>query len=329
MKKRGHSRRLISVLLALVMLLSLLPTAVFAADPTPQTFKKVTQAPEDWSGTYLIVSEGDKVALDSSLTTIDAVNDYKTVEISEGAIETTEAIAVTIEKMSDGNYSIKGANGKYIYQTSDANGLKTGDKATANTITLNADGTVNIVSGGAYLRFNAASNQMRFRYFKSATYTKQQAITLYKLDAAPARQSGIVTDLATLQDGDTVVIFNPVYKKTLSTEYSGFYNKGTDVTLAEGKLDGFTDVDKWTVGINDDGTYSFANADDKKLSMDTGYTSTPVGKVNDSWKISAVDGKDATFYIDNATRTDKYRLQWYASTGTWSAYTGPGDAFEQ
>jgi uncharacterized protein YaiE (UPF0345 family) len=329
LKKRGHSRRLISVLLALVMLLSLLPTAVFAADPTPQTFKKVTQAPEDWSGTYLIVSEGDKVALDSSLTTIDAVNDYKTVEISEGAIETTEAIAVTIEKMSDGNYSIKGANGKYIYQTSDANGLKTGDKATANTITLNADGTVNIVSGGAYLRFNAASNQMRFRYFKSATYTKQQAITLYKLDAAPARQSGIVTDLATLQDGDTVVIFNPVYKKTLSTEYSGFYNKGTDVTLAEGKLDGFTDVDKWTVGINDDGTYSFANADDKKLSMDTGYTSTPVGKVNDSWKISAVDGKDATFYIDNATRTDKYRLQWYASKGTWSAYTGTGDAFEQ
>ena len=329
LKKRGHSRRLISVLLALVMLLSLLPTAVLAADPTPQTFKKVTQAPEDWSGTYLIVSEGDKVALDSSLTTIDAVNDYKTVEISEGAIETTEAIAVTIEKMSDGNYSIKGANGKYIYQTSDANGLKTGDKATANTITLNADGTVNIVSGGAYLRFNAASNQMRFRYFKSATYTKQQAITLYKLDAAPARQSGIVTDLATLQDGDTVVIFNPVYKKTLSTEYSGFYNKGTDVTLAEGKLDGFTDVDKWTVGINDDGTYSFANADDKKLSMDTGYTSTPVGKVNDSWKISAVDGKDATFYIDNATRTDKYRLQWYASKGTWSAYTGTGDAFEQ
>lgn len=46
MKKRGHSRRLLSVLLALVMLLSLLPTAVFAADPAPQTFKKVTSAEE-------------------------------------------------------------------------------------------------------------------------------------------------------------------------------------------------------------------------------------------------------------------------------------------
>ena len=329
MKKRGHSRRLLSVLLALVMLLSLLPTAVFAADPTPQTYKKVTQAPEDWSGTYLIVSEGDEAAFDSSLTKIDVSNNYKTVKIAEGTIKTTETIAVTIEKMADGNYSIKGANGKYIYQTSDANGLKTGAKATANTIALNADGTVDIVSGGAHLRFNKNSDQMRFRYFKSATYTRQQAITLYKLDAAPARQSGIVTDLTTLRDGDKVVVFNPANGKTLSTEYTGHYNKGTDVTLADGKLIGFTDADKWTLGINDDGTYTFATADGKKLAMGTDFTSTPLDEVNRNWKITAVDGKDATFYIDNTGRTDKYRLQWYAAKGNWSAYTGTGDAFEQ
>ena len=329
MKKRGHSRRLLSVLLALVMLLSLLPTAVFAADPTPQTYKKVTQAPEDWSGTYLIVSEGDEAAFDSSLTAIDVPNNYKTVKIAEGTIKTTETIAVTIEKMADGNYSIKGANGKYIYQTSDANGLKTGAKATANTIALNADGTVDIVSGGAHLRFNKNSDQMRFRYFKSATYTRQQAITLYKLDAAPARQSGIVTDLTALQDGDKVVVFNPANGKTLSTEYTGHYNKGTDVTLADGKLEGFTDADKWTLGINDDGTYTFATADGKKLAMGTDFTSTPLDEVNRNWKITAVDGKDATFYIDNTGRTDKYRLQWYAAKGNWSAYTGTGDAFEQ
>ena len=329
MKKIGHSRRLLSVLLALVMLLSLLPTAVFAADPTPQTYKKVTQAPEDWSGTYLIVSEGDEAAFDSSLTEIDVSNNYKTVKIAEGTIKTTETIAVTIEKMADGNYSIKGANGKYIYQTSDANGLKTGAKATANTVALNADGTVDIVSGGAHLRFNKNSDQMRFRYFKSATYTRQQAITLYKLDAAPARQSGIVTDLTTLRDGDKVVVFNPANGKTLSTEYTGHYNKGTDVTLADGKLEGFTDADKWTLGINDDGTYTFATADGKKLAMGTDFTSTPLDEVNRNWKITAVDGKDATFYIDNTGRTDKYRLQWFTSKGNWSAYTGTGDAFEQ
>ena len=133
-----------------------------------------------------------------------------------------------------------------------------------------------------------------------------------------------------LQDGDTVVVFNPAYGKTLSTEYSGFYNTAADVTLADGKLTGWGESDLWTVGINDDGTYTFATSEGKKLSMqDDNYTSTPLDGANPNWKITAVDGKDAVYYIDNAVRTDKYRLQYYASKGTWSAYTGTGDAFEQ
>ena len=317
MKKRGHSRRLLSVLLALVMLLSLLPTAVFAADPAPQTYKKVTQAPEDWSGTYLIVSEGDEAAFDSSLTEIDVSNNYKTVKIAEGTIKTTETIAVTIEKMADGNYSIKGANGKYIYQTSDANGLKTGTKATANTIALNADGTVDIVSGGAHLRFNKNSDQMRFRYFKSATYTRQQAITLYKLDAAPARQSGIVTDLTALQDGDKVVVFNPSVKKAMSaTAVATFYRAGVDVTLdSANKLTGYGDTELWTLGIKD-GKYTFTTADGKKLSMGASYFSIPLDDVNTEWTITSA-ATEGCFYIKNVVRGNA--LQWYADKGNFSS----------
>ena len=317
MKKIGHSRRLLSVLLALVMLLSLLPTAVFAADPTPQTYKKVTQAPEDWSGTYLIVSEGDEAAFDSGLTAIDVPNNYKTVKIAEGTIKTTETIAVTIEKMADGNYSIKGANGKYIYQTSDANGLKTGAKATANTIALNADGTVDIVSGGAHLRFNKNSDQMRFRYFKSATYTRQQAITLYKLDAAPARQSGIVTDLTTLQDGDKVVVFNPSVKKAMSaTAVATFYRAGVDVTLdSANKLTGYGDTELWTLGIKD-GKYTFTTADGKKLSMGASYSSIPLDDVNTEWTITSA-ATEGCFYIKNVVRGNA--LQWYADKGNFSS----------
>ena len=316
MKKRGHSRRLLSVLLALVMLLSLLPTAVFAADPAPQTYKKVTQAPEDWSGTYLIVSEGDEAAFDSSLTEIDVSNNYKTVKIAEGTIKTTETIAVTIEKMADGNYSIKGANGKYIYQTSDANGLKTGAKATANTIALNADGTVDIVSGGAHLRFNKNSDQMRFRYFKSATYTRQQAITLYKLDAAPARQSGIVTDLTALQDGDKVVVFNPSVKKAMSaTAAATYYRAGVDVTLdSASKLTGYGDTELWTLGIKD-GKYTFTTADGKKLSMGVSYASIPLDDVNTEWTITPAT--EGCFYIKNVVRGNA--LQWYAEKVNFSS----------
>ena len=327
--KRGHSRRLLSVLLALVMLLSLLPTAVFAADPAPQTFKKVTSAEELVTGQYVLVDEkgfspkelSGKWVTTAAVTvngaTATASEGIWTITVSADGVVLTDANNVSIAPSGGNNNGIK--SGSYKWSVAFANGAFTFSGQGSDTVRL---------AGNA-----GSSNQ--YKAYKNSTVSAKpngypSNFTLYKLDAASARQSGIVTDLTTLQDGDKVVIFNPVYKKTLSTEYNGFYNKGTDVTIADGKLESFTDADKWTVGINDDGTYSFANADGKKLAMGAdSFTSTPVGAVNDSWKISAVAGKDAIFYIDNATRTDKYRLQWFGKNNNWSAYTGTGDAFEQ
>ena len=98
MKKR--TTRCLALLLAVVMVLSVMPVAM--AEGTSQTYTKVTQAPEDWSGTYLIVSEGDKAAFDGSLKTLDAKNDYKSVTITNGTISTSEAIAFTVAKMDGG-----------------------------------------------------------------------------------------------------------------------------------------------------------------------------------------------------------------------------------
>ena len=335
---RKRSKRLCSLLMALVMALSLLPTAVFAAEPAEQTYVKVTEAPEDWSGTYLIVNEDNNAAFDGSLTALDAVNDYKTVTIEEGTISTGSNIAFTIAKM-DGGYFVKAASGKYIYQDSNTNGLKSGDTATANTITMNEDGTVNIVSGGAYLRFNANGDQMRFRYYKSSSYTNQQPITLYKLEAsAPERESGIVS-AADLRNGDTVVIFNPANGKAMSTTYNDFYNNGTDVTLADGKLSGYTATDIWTVGINEDGTYTFATSEGKKLAMQDKFSSMPLedeAATHTDWSVTAVTGKTDTYYIDNVYRAAEagaknYRMQWdtRADYLNWSAYNGTGVNFEQ
>ena len=81
-----------------------------------------------------------------------------------------------------GGYTLKSASGYYIGQTAYDNGLKY-DLQTqiTNTITLNNDGTISISchanSGSTTLRFNATSNQLRFRYYKNG----QEAICLYKL----------------------------------------------------------------------------------------------------------------------------------------------------
>ena len=145
-------------------------------------YVKVTSAPSDWSGDYLIVCESQNVAFNGGLETLDAAGNTIAVTIDNSTItadNTTNAAKFTIAAVS-GGYSIKAANGKYIGNASNSNGLTANDSPMANTISL-SEGDVNIVgSGGAYLRYNANSGQERFRYFKSSTYSNQQPIQLYK-----------------------------------------------------------------------------------------------------------------------------------------------------
>lgn len=119
-----------------------------------------------------------------------------------------------------------------------------------------------------------------------------------------------------VQDGDKVVIYAPAFMKALSAEYSGFYNKGTDVTLsAEGILSGYTDRDVWTVLANEDGTYSF-QYEGKNIGMGAQFTSMPLGESNDKWEL--VTAADGTWYVKNTAR-NAY-MEWYSKNNNWSSY---------
>lgn len=306
--------RLLSALLSLVMLVSLLPVSVFAAEPASGTWEKVTEAQEDWSGQYLIVYEKGSLIMDGSLSALDKEGNKVDVTITDGKIVGDYAkYAFTIAPMT-GGWSVQSASGKYISGKSGKNKIITGSTPELNTITF-ADGNVKIASNNTTLQYNAAAtNGTRFRYYKSEN---QQPVALYKLSTVPARESGIVTDLTTLQNGDKVVVFNPANKKALSSVYNGFYNTGVDVELTGGKLTGYTDAELWTVNRTESGAYTFSTAEGKKLSMDTSYSSTPLDKANVDWELSAAATADC-FYIKNVGRSSY--LEWYAEKNNWSAF---------
>ncbi|MBQ2920787.1 MAG: CehA/McbA family metallohydrolase, partial [Oscillospiraceae bacterium] len=251
------------------------------------------------------------------------------VTIDGDTITADPGIAVTIEAV-DGGYVLKSASGLYLYHNAEANKLSsTANQSTAAkyplTISVVEDGVDLALSCGPHMRFNANADQMRFRYYKSTSYANQKPVTLFKLDAGesePERTSGLVTDLTTLRDGDSIVIFNPANGKTLSTTYNGFYNKAADVTLADGVLTGYTDTDVWTLGINEDGSYTFATAEGKKISMGSQYTSMPLDDVNTSWNITA-SNTDGCFYIENPVR-GAY-MEYQSNYNTWSAYYNIND----
>lgn len=153
----------------------------------PQTaYTRVSSNLSDWSGTYLLAYD----STDSQAyvwTGLDGTTDTRSVlaNTSKGVITEVpaDATTITIAAMT-GGYSIKinsGANsGKYINGTKDKNGLKFQTTAQLNTISY-GDDTVLITSDTSVLRFNSNSGEMRFRYYKAATYTQQKPIQLYKL----------------------------------------------------------------------------------------------------------------------------------------------------
>lgn len=150
-------------------------------------FVKVTTAPTDWSGKYLIVYEKGNVAFDGSLTSLDVAENTVAVTISNNKIEATDALMKSVFTI-DGT-AIKSASGKYIYGTSDSNSLKTSPTAQNHTLSIDKSGNFSAVSNTSVLRYNSTSSirngneiGLRFRYYKSKSYSSQGAIQLYKLD---------------------------------------------------------------------------------------------------------------------------------------------------
>ena len=148
-------------------------------DAAETSYVKVTATPSDWSGTYLIVYESGATAYVYNGTDSGAKN-YVSATISDNQIarsSAVDAVAVQIAKSGSG-YSIKVPNGKYI-SGGTSNGTTFNTSAVANTITLNTNGSVKINNNTTTsFQFNSASDQMRFRYFKSA----QKSVYLYKLN---------------------------------------------------------------------------------------------------------------------------------------------------
>ena len=150
-------------------------------------YVKVTSAPSSWSGEYLIVYEDEEggYAFDGSLSTLDATNNVIEVVIADDQIEATEnvqASAFVIEQVS-GGYTIKSASGMYIGRTGSSNGMDVSDESEyVNSIALNGENAV-VKGTSCTLCFNAASDQMRFRFYKNAS---QKAISLYRREASTA-----------------------------------------------------------------------------------------------------------------------------------------------
>ena len=168
-----------------------------------------------------------------------------------------------------------------------------------NTISINNDSSINIVSGGAYLRFNNSTNQGdRFRYYKSSSYTGQQPISLYKYTG----QAATVTDSDKIQAS----LIAPYYNK-------GVYTKKTQIYVSEaGKNDiaqhflGSVQVDRTTYYNGDsllmgnyDGTFKDVNS---QTGINSGYGTDANGNLT-QFKLLNIENKEISNPTYSANNT--------------------------
>ena len=143
----------------------------------------------------------------------------------------------------------------------------------------------------------------------------------YRGDLLVFRQEEKTETNAPIADGDQVVIYAPAYHKALSSEKTGFYNVGTDITVSEGTVSGYGENDVWTVVDNGDNTYSFQQ-NGQNIGLGESYASMDLGAVNDDWKL--IDLGNGLYNIQNTVRGNY--MEWYAQYSNWSTYNSSSAA---
>ncbi len=326
--------------------------------PTDDYYVKVTSAPADWSGDYLIVFEGEdaSLAFDGGLETLDSPKNTIAVTIEDGKIAvTTETVAAEfkIAKMT-GGYSIKAANGQYIGNTKQANnapanGLTPKDEELLNTIGF-SDGNLLIVSNTTELKYNnaAGDNNQRFRYYKSGN--NQQPISLYKkggsssggdtpgdqtvtatLSVTPASLNLLTGATETLQvttNSTATPTFETSDASVATVDANGKVTAiaagSATITVAVAAVEGaFTSASK-TVAVTV--TAPAENPYKKVTSITSGKTYVLVGKKGDKYYAATPLASDKTYGRLNgyevSVADDKINVDMSAYEFTFTAVTG-------
>ena len=297
-------------------------------------YVKVTSAPEDWTGDYLVVYEEGEIAL-SGVDDSRGSGTGSKVSISEGKIAYEDACAynVRLEK-NGGGYSFK-LGDSYIGMNSSGKNLNSSDSAEGKSgyswLPLTT-GIKNVTYSSYYLQWNVSANIFR-------CYTgSQQDLTLYRLDGegggggqqgAPTvttgSASGITQTEATLSATYTGT---PTYggfewglsANDLSEDWQADYLKnGSFQVKLDGLGAGHTYYYRAYVAVLENGTYKYYYGEVKSFT-------TPAGEI-------IIDGNQPGWCetpVMDMKRSGKYWLnkkdanQYYAIHMCAGGEKGPG-----
>jgi len=287
-------------------------------------------------GTYILYSPKYGMALSAEevSTNYRAGVEY-TVADNTGNETELANILWTVTRNADGTVSIKntagalatGASASYFNLVLDTTDASATVYASWN---LQSDGEGNFFVQNSKLTTKYVHWGSNYQDFATAKYTGDEedfAFKLLKIDGTAATGSVLTSDdisevvierePASIEDG-TYVIYNQASGVALSTTTTGYYLAGVAYTLNEdGTITSPAASEVWTIKNNEDGTITISNGENV-LSMDTSYSSTPFGAVNDTWTLEKGGKTEGTYLIKNVGRG--VYLEYYSQSSRFSGY---------
>lgn len=216
-------------------------TACGAAEETTaesNVFEKVTVAPTDWSGDYVIVTSYADAALANTMTKSGEL-DAKTVTVTDNTVTTEDATIIwTLEAAGNNTYRIYNAAG-YLKIT--------GTGSTNAAITASCEDTFTIEgssTAGVYRVVSVANPARCFSYYTSSgtfrTYAKSSRTTGYLFKRTEPVAPLSIDSAALVLNGKIDVVYTATVPEGYTDAYMAFAMNGEETTVTDDGTHAFT-----------------------------------------------------------------------------------------
>ena len=272
-------RKIMSLLLSAVMLISLLPAQVFAADGAESTWTSVALEDVTSDDTIAItMSNGNTTWVLPADTNTSSAPAAVTATVNDGTLTTDSGNYGWTVAAVDGGYTFANSAGGYLYVTNANNGVRVG--ATQGVWSI--DQGYLSCSDGTQARYLGVYSSQDWRCYKNTTTNiGGQTLQFWKLsgttpggdepvepeDPADDVLLGKLTEAPA--DGSQLVIYHPASGTAMTATASGAKLAGTAATVSEDLLTQTDDM-ALLIAHEADGQYTFELAGQYLTSAATG-----------------------------------------------------------
>ena len=343
MKKTLIQNRILSLLMAIVMIVSVIPVHALAAEDSANTYFRVTDVASLSVGDQIIiVAEEDDFALSTEQKSNNR-GQAAVIKSEDGNSVTfgADVQIITLEEGTvEGTYAFRVGDGYLYAASSGSNHLKTKSEKTADgswKIEI-TDGVTSVVAQGDKtrndLRYNKSSD-----LFACYEVGKQTAVIIYAAAEQGDDGSGEEIDPiepenpvepepgVVIADG-TYVIYDASNMKAataLAADKTYGYLQPADVTAEEGAVSGYGKDAAWTIANVSDGTFTIMDANGRYVYMTGTYNSFNVSDTQpeSGYLWTAVINEDGTVKLMN-TEMGKY-ISYDETYASFGAYAEPSE----